>query len=282
VVWLMVATQEDLALTVWEAFGSHESERTVYVRHGRRREEFRPAVHRRRVDGSDSRSPGPRLATITRCDLGMRFHLNLDDCEYARAEIPGLPASSGDLSASWVEVPAGPPTVVVETTTVDTGDRKVVFGLTARRVLIRRTETPVGPGADDRQETRSEGWYVDLDPTLPCDHRWAKPGVPVRTFASLRPHGAPAPVPEFRDVGEPETGLAIELDSVTVRDRRDLRHPGEYQLRRTKVRALSTAPIDAALFDVPVGFRQVAAIRHTGPTPPWARVVRRLRGLLHV
>ena len=121
----------------------------------------------------------PRVASITRCDLGQIFQLNLDDREYTSRPIP-KPLSAEEQKARAEELKAraaqGPrlqrparPNLLVEITTSDTGERKQMFGYTARHVVTTEKRTPLEGAVSLPQEQITDGWYVDLDTSISCD-----------------------------------------------------------------------------------------------------------------
>jgi hypothetical protein len=62
-----------------------------------------------------------------------------------------------------------PQTIVIDQVTTDTGERRTLFGRTARRLLTRETSHIEG-GAANQSERQTDGWYVDAD-TLPREKR---------------------------------------------------------------------------------------------------------------
>jgi len=239
----------NFTITTRHEAGDVQSERTEYIQPDRRRGEY-PV------------SEGPRVVLITRCDRGLGYRLNLDDREFSCFPLPHYPTDA-ELRATGADamLPADPPkpTVIVETTTVDTGERKEAFGFTARRVIVTCRHIPL-TDASRPQETTEDGWYIDLDPTISCERWWPTDGPRGHVFLSATITGDEAPeIPQFTDIGAPETGFAIELESVEVS--RDTLPDGTTKEFRhswtTRVTALSTEPIDARLFEVPEGFREV-------------------------
>jgi hypothetical protein len=109
------------------------------------------------LDGSTDAHYGPRLASITRCDLGQAFELNLDTGEYVAATHPPKPLSKEETEALGLKVPefaaSGKPTLRIETTTVDKGERKEFFGHTARYVITTRKQIPLEGSKSDAQQT---------------------------------------------------------------------------------------------------------------------------------
>src|SRR2546426_2089727 len=78
---------------------------------------------------------------IWRCDLGQISELNLDDREYHSSPLPKWPTREElQARAAKSPQPAQPkkPNLLVEISTVDTGERKELFGYTARHVITTR------------------------------------------------------------------------------------------------------------------------------------------------
>src|SRR5580704_87627 len=74
-----------IRMTIRRIFAGNPSEQTIYVQEDRKRMEFRNHFGQQGADGSQQWLSGPRLAAITRCDLGQLFELNLDSAEYVSA-----------------------------------------------------------------------------------------------------------------------------------------------------------------------------------------------------
>jgi hypothetical protein len=225
---------------------SDASEHTTYVQDDRSRDEF---------DG--------RHAVIRRCDLGRIFSLDLTAREY---ESTRLVAFNSRPLWFWklrffVTHPilalradkTRPPTVLVETTTVDTGERKDVFGFTARRVVMTRTHRPLTPTSEPSENT-TDGWYIDVDLRVACERS------PGHTEAFLSAGGE---VPQFKSIGPHETGLPVDVTH--VHSSRMALPDGTQRLftstSRRQVIRLSTDPIDPRVFEIPAGFRRKPRFR---------------------
>ena len=222
--------------------------------------------------------PGPPIVTITRCDLDQMFVLNLDAREYMSMPIP-KPPSKEELQARAAQQPKpvapSQPTLLIETTTRDTGERKQMFGYMARHVITTVRQMPLIDAGQIPQETVTDGWYVDLDTSISC----SKPSS--GTFGLLvggtrRPGEPPQiPVPTFKNVGKPETGFALMtkqihrlIDSSPSASARKQSGPAN----EMQVTELSTQPLEAGLFEVPKNFRKVDQIRRT-PIPSYWRTL---------
>jgi hypothetical protein len=250
------------------------SESIEYLQADRRRREHRGSRgYRLRPNGRTIFRPAPRTALITRCDLKRTFHLNLDDRQYTadplqtfptREEMLARAAASGQL----VVVPQREPTVLVETETVDTGERKEFFGHTARHVVTTRRVIPLAGAKRGADTSVTDGWYIDLNTQIACEPSWRSDRAG-HGFLTVHRQGEEGDVPTFRDVGKPERGFVvasrgISSGTITSLDGSTRQHVSTWE---TEVTELSTATIDPALFEIPSGFTMVERIRQE-PVPP--------------
>jgi hypothetical protein len=217
--------------------------------------------------------PTPRTALITRCDLKQAFYLNLDDRQYTAGPLQTFPTREemlvrAAISGQLAGAPQREPTVLVETETVDTGERKEYFGHTARHVVTTRRVIPLA-GAKRRADTTvTDGWYIDLDSHISCEPSWrsARSG---HGFLTATIKGEAGDVPTFKDIGEPERGFAVASKgttsgTITSPDGSTRQQVSTWE---TEVTELSTAAIDPAFFELPLGFKLVERIRQD-PVPP--------------
>jgi hypothetical protein len=244
-----------------------------------------------KTDGSQPWLPGPYLAAITRCDLGQVFELNLDAAEYVAAPYPPKPLTQVEMEArglSKLDIPqSDKPTLRIETTTRDTGERKEFFGHTARHVIITRKQIPLEGSHAQPQETVTDGWYIDLDPQVSCDRRLSKGKC---AHAYLATGKQPAEKPEFVDNGESETGFPVQ--SVTVsKDMYTAPDGINKQINsksETLVTQLELGRVDPSLFEIPAGFKQVQQIERNPRVPIsfrqdfWARFKAKVASVLNL
>jgi hypothetical protein len=277
------------------------AERVVYLQGDRRRtEENRVQRNPLWPGGPEVPFYGPRSALIESCNGDTReaFNLDLDGRTIARVQMSPK-VSPEELAALWAQIPQTPqkppsqPTVLRETTTVDTGERKQAFGYTARHVITTFKVVPLaGATNTSALETVTDGWYIDLEPRISCDPPRREPvegtttqwGA-VLTGRSISPDGQvtrqtsmPKPNWERRTyIGKPETGFAV-WSKVTVKGTRptDSARSGEAEQVRvteTEVTQLSTTPLDPALFEMPTNFRSVSRLEQLRMPRPaaWAQ-----------
>lgn len=265
-----------MKMTIRFGQAENSSQRTVYVLGDRKRTEFRNSVGTKKADGSLQLIYGPRLVAITRCDLGQIFELNLDASEYTSAPYPPKPLTKEQVEARGLQVPteSEKPTLRLEVSTTDTGERKEMFGHMARHVITTRKQTPLEGSRAEPQEAVTDGWYIDLNQRLSCDHHW--PEGKNRHAYILAVNGKhPREKVELIASREPETGFA--LHSVTTSKSTYAMPDGTSKQANSRSEVLVTqlekGPLDPALFEIPPGFRHVQHIeRNPMPSPPSSRM----------
>jgi hypothetical protein len=258
-----------IKMTIRRVFVGNSSEQTIYVQGDRKRMEFRNYAGQRKADGSQQWLSGPRLAAITRCDLGQVFELNLDAAEYVSAPYPPKPLTQAEIEAHGSGKPdmfqSREPTQRIETTTVDTGERKEFFGHIARHVIITRKQIPLEGSHSEPQETVTDGWYIDLDPQVSCDRKLSRGK---RAHSYVVAGKQPAEKPEFVDIGESETGFAVQLVMVskgtyTLPDGTNKQTDSKSE---TLVTRLELGSLDPGLFEIPPGFKHMQHIERNPRT----------------
>src|ERR1700676_5414966 len=240
----------------------------------RRWENPRTYTGQARADGSSQGIYGPRIVTIVRPDLAKMFELNMDASEYVVTPYPPKkpqPLTKEQMEARGIRIPSpaesAKPTFQIETTTKDTGERKEMFGYPARHVITTRKEIPLEGSHRSAQETVTDGWYIDLEmrlyPTIfPQDLAVSKTPQQsgrVHSYISAGSPGTgdPPEMPKFIDIGEPETGFAVQeirtsRSSYTLADGSTRQTEGKFE---TLVR-LERGIYDTALFEIPSSFRR--------------------------
>lgn len=248
------------------------TEQVHFIQSDRKREELQGWFgYRLRPHGRTIFRLAPRTARITRCDVMQVFHLNLADREYTTWPLQAYPSREELLvhaAAAPQNVARREPTVLVETETVDTGERKEFFGRTARHVITTRRGLPVQGAKRESSKTVTDGWYIDLETHISCDPWWqsTRSG---HAFLTLHKEGEEGDVPTFTDIGEPERGYVVLSKStshatLTLPDGSTKEH---VSIAETAVTRLSTAELDPKIFEIPARFQLVEAIRQD-PSPP--------------
>jgi hypothetical protein len=255
----------------------------------------RPSITTQFVKGARSRVErdilGHPRVTINQCDRHQVVQLDPEARQYTSYQLneQGRPAGSEAAPPTRTPIQTEPSggTLVVSIETTDTGERKKLFGYTARHVITTQTMIP-GPGAVTQgQEIVRDGWYIDLDVNAGCAPR---PNGAAFAFlsGSSRPAGS-APKADKIEVhrkGAPENGFALSITT-----KQTSRSPsGETFTSEslTEVVELSSAPLDPALFEVPEGVQKVDRLpdyiaASAKPSPPqgtWDTIKRYWTSLL--
>jgi hypothetical protein len=245
-----------------QTVGSGFTEQTLYITADRRRMEFR---------SDNDASPGMQSELssvfILRCDLGQSFILRPKTEEYSSWPYPPKPAKPEQAAQLAVEnsdtAEPAKPSLRIETTTVDTGERKEMFGYVARHVITTRKQTPLDGSNSQPSQSVTDGWYIDIDLSISCD---AKPShgskrTGILSSSSVAVGGKQMSIgrPEFVEIGALETGLPLKETrpfQMTTKFS-DGTRAASTLLAKSEVTVLEKAPLDPALFEVPSGYKQV-------------------------
>ena len=142
-------------------------------------------------------------------------------------------------------------------TTKDTGERKQMFGYTARHI-ITTMEMESSPEACSQVKSKMQidGWYVDAEFAIDCDS-----GVTYRPYPSPQSGGCQDRY-VTKQVGTAKKGYPV-WEKTTMFD------PSGAESFSTinEVLEFSHATLDASLFDVPAGYRQVNDFASAFSTP---------------
>ena len=253
----------------------------LYIqRDWRRLEGARSSTEKRKADGCLARIYGPHVVTIVRPDLDQMFELSLDKSEYTQTAYPfgrnfkaqpvkGL--TNEELAAMGIKNLPGvaiTPTFRIETVTKDTGERKQMFGYVVRHVITTRKEIPFEGSQRYPQEMITDGWYVDLEPEFyPSLYPIPRPNLTPAKSAKTPNHSyldgsSKIPEkPEFVDIGEPETGFALQelrTNRMTITTANGDKR--EHESRSEAFITLEKGVYDFTLFEVPSGFKRVRQI----------------------
>lgn len=243
------------------------SEETLYIMGDRRRLELRHFVHSQNSNGSPEVGTEPSSVFIQRCDLGQSLHLQPNVKEFSASSYPPKPPTPQQENQLAVENSGRgepqKPTLRIETTTVDTGERQEMFGHVARHVTTTVRQTPLDGAASQSSLSVTDGWYIDLDRNISCDPK-ASTGTKraglLSGYISVGAGGRqPMIIPEFIDNGERETGLPLsETKTFPMRTKfADGTSTTNDSQIKSEVIVLETTALDPALFEVPSEYKQV-------------------------
>ena len=203
---------------------------------------------------------GIDLVGITQCDLKRTIQISNTARKYVVTPMTtGATSSTGASSASSgpVEPARRGGVVTYVTSSVDTGERKEMFGFTARHIKSSMTMTS-SPDACNQinQKIDTDGWYIDLSFGFECD---------LGRSRMVGPPAAPGGCQdraEFNTVGTAKKGYPlVETTMMYGPDGRVL------YTSTKEVVELSRDPLDAALFDIPAGYTEAASAQELYVVP---------------
>lgn len=189
---------------------------------------------------------GMDIINITQCDLKRTVQVSDKAKKYVVT-----PMETGDStgnSGADAKVPAEPSTrggvITFNTTAVDTGERKDMFGFKARHVKTTISiESSPDACSPMKQRMETDGWYIDFTFGLNCETGGSQ------MMGRPPAGGGCRDRVRFNRQGAARTGYAL-METTTMYGPN-----GEVTFTSTKeVVELSREPLDAALFDVPAGY----------------------------
>ena len=132
-------------------------------------------------------------------------------------------------------------------TTRDTGERKQMFGYTARRIITTMvTDSTPNACSPTKSKMEIDGWYIDAAFALDCDVSQAYKSYSPQTASGCQDRY------ETKQVGMAKKGFPV-WEKTTMFDPSG----AESFSSVNEVVEFSQATLDASLFDVPEGYREV-------------------------
>ena len=188
------------------------------------------------------------FTTILQCDLKRTLTINEKTKTYLISPTDGTntPASDGGAPISSPAAQNQPQrggVVNVTNTITDTGERKEMFGFTARRIKTSLEKKASPDACDTDQKVETDGWYIDFQYSFDC------PGQPQKYQPTpVRPQPGCKDEIRTKTIGSAKLGFPL-LVTTTVY------HPdGRTNSMTQEVLELSREPLSAALFDLPDGY----------------------------
>lgn len=214
------------------------------------------------------------MVNITQCDMKRTIQINDKVRKYLITPMEVDTAASTPTPSS----PSAPtPTpqsrtggiVTYITTSIDTGERREMFGFTARHI---KSSTTIQSSPDAcnpvNQKTEMDGWYIDLSVAFNCNV-----GGPGATSARIPAVGGCRDQTKFRREGNGKIGYPL-IETMTMYD-----GSGRSTFSITKeVLELSRASLDIALFDIPVGYTQAMSQQEMYGMPSAADIMGNTQG----
>jgi len=229
----------DFKITIKTTMAGNTSQGTTMIKGSRQRDETSVAM-------------GQSQITITQCDMKRSIQINDSARKYvinSFAPDEGDTAGAGGGHAQGAAGSAQKGGVVTMTiNTVDTGERKEMFGFTARH-LKRTTMMESGPGAcsQNKMKIENDGWYINLEYGLACESA-SRPSQMGPTTQGCRDRY------QYHRTGPATLGFPL-IETTTMYG--DDGRPTFTMMK--EVVELSRQPLDAALFEIPAGYTQAAS-----------------------
>jgi Domain of unknown function (DUF4412) len=229
---LATAARADIKVKSRTSFGGQQGpETTTYIKGKRQRAEM----------------PG-QMATVTQCDLRRTVQMNGTTKTYTVSPFDDGTATQTVEAAPASAAPARKGGVVTTTVSLtDTGERKQMFGYTARRIKSSMvTESSPDACNPTKMKMESDGWYIDLNVEFDCYEKAAT------AYRSYGPQGGCQDTHRMKQNGAAKMGYPVSV-TTTMFD-----ETGRPTTSFTQeVLEISKATLDAALFDVPSDYRLV-------------------------
>jgi hypothetical protein len=194
------------------------------------------------------------LTTILQCDLKRTLTISEKTKTYLITPTDGTNSASlgegdggGGATPNTAAAAPAPPrggVVNITQTLTDTGERKEMFGFTARRIKTSLVKTASPDACDKDQKVETDGWYIDFQYAFECPGQVQKhPTVPVRP----QPPGCKDEI-RTKTIGTAKLGFPL-LVTTTI-----YQPDGKTISSTHEVLELSTQPLSAALFEAPEGY----------------------------
>ena len=209
------------------------------------------------IKGQRMRSEMPGnmgFTSIMQCDLKRTVTINERTKTYLIASTDGsggVSTGEGDgggtpVTPAVTQQPPAQPRgglVNITNTITDTGERKEMFGFTARRIKTSLVKTASPEACDKDQKVETDGWYIDFQYTFECPTQGQKhqPYVPPQR---------PGCKDEIRakTIGSAKLGFPL-LVTTTI-----YQPDGRTSTMTQEVLELSREQLAASLFEIPEGY----------------------------
>lgn len=195
----------------------------------------------------------PQIASITQCDLKRTVRLNDRKQLYMVEPFQTVADATPTVRATpapTTTVTRRGGTMTMTYTVKDTGERKTMFGMQARHLIITQEmeSSPDSCNGPSKMKMEFDGWYVDFSAEFNCPQ--ATPQMP----------RGPGYKPDCIDRVVYKGTAAARLGFLLEGTMKMFGADGSVTMTQTtETLELSRAPLDAALFDIPVGYKQAAS-----------------------
>jgi hypothetical protein len=245
----------DLKVTTKNAGGGGTSQSTVYIK------------------GTRQRTESPGAVSILQCDLRRSIQFNDKTRKYLVMPLDGGGESGG--ATTQTAAPAGQQqqsrrgAVVTQTLNIlDTGERKPMFGYTARHIKATTVmDAPPESCNPGRIQIESDGWYIDLPMGFSCGN-----DRPVMPAPRVGAQPACRDEVRYKRTGTGKLGFAVLLTTKITTggqggDAETSAMMSQPMTNTQEVTDISNVALDAALFDIPAGYTEAASFEELYAPP---------------
>jgi len=209
--------------------------------------QYRQGTMRRRDIISDTTTAS--IADIANCETRVGFLIDLGAHEYRKYKLVRF---ASEAQRDEYLHKTGKTAVQVESKTVDTGERKVLFGHPARH-LITTTKRAHASGGSGGEEI-FDGWYIDHElPDRSCAPDFVRTEPYYVTGTALVDY---PDVAQIHHTGPLPTGLAVKLKVISKHAATKHGTPGRTITVEKTVEELSDSPLSPSLFQLPNGLHE--------------------------
>ena len=191
---------------------------------------------------------GMEMVNLTQCDLRRGVQLNPGTKTYLVNAFDQVETSTPTTaSAKTDKVVRAGGTVTSTISVKDTGERKQMFGFTARHLIITM-ESASSPDActPHKSKMQTDGWYIDAEFYLDCEQNYA-----MRSYQANKSGGCQDKYVS-KQIGTGKRGYPL-YEKMTMFDEAGK----ETYSFVNEVVELSKATLDAALFEIPADYGEV-------------------------
>lgn len=192
------------------------------------------------------------MTTIVQCDLKRTLMIN--DKTRTYMVVPDSNAAAGAVASGGGGAPGPIPDsqsssvprggiVNVTNTITDTGERKEMFGFTARHIKTSMVRKASPDACEKDMKLETDGWYIDFQYAFDCPSQ-----MPKHQAQPVRPQPGCKDEVRTKTMGTAKLGFPL-LVTTTI-----FAPDGSTSSTTQEVLELSRQPLQAALFDVPEGY----------------------------
>ncbi len=211
------------------------------------------------IKGARQRTEGIGYTTIYQCDLKRMIQINDKTRSYF---ITPLAVTDGSKTTGQQKAASAPSArrggvITYTTTNVDTGERKQMFGMTAKRMKSKLVVVASEGACNSmNMEMESDGWYIDLPAGGSCS---------TQAQTSLPSEGSDC-VDEvrYKTEGAANSGYQV-MATTTIKFNTGAGGPSIPTSTSTQeMTDVSTATLNQSLFEIPAGYKEVKTSQELG------------------